>query len=134
MKRPKKLSAAFVKTMKRPGRYGDGRGGFELVPAREADHYQMPIHDSEPKTADSWSPVNVGLDAYPVMTLAEAREKALKNRRMVAQGTGSPVGWHPHIRRGRGDGDGDSPAVLAVGRQVRSPMENRRPLVSDGYR
>ena len=25
MKRPKKLSASFVKTVNRPGRYGDGR-------------------------------------------------------------------------------------------------------------
>ena len=30
MKRPKKLSASFVKTANRPGRYGDGRGGFGL--------------------------------------------------------------------------------------------------------
>ena len=30
MQRPEKLSAAFMKTVKRPGRYGDGRGGFGL--------------------------------------------------------------------------------------------------------
>ena len=30
MKRPKTLSAAFVKTVKRPGRYGDGLGGHGL--------------------------------------------------------------------------------------------------------
>ena len=30
MKRPKMLSATFVRTVSRPGRYGDGRGGFGL--------------------------------------------------------------------------------------------------------
>ena len=30
MKRPNMLSATFVKTVKIPGRYGDGRGGLGL--------------------------------------------------------------------------------------------------------
>ncbi|MCY4363067.1 MAG: hypothetical protein OXE42_12945 [Gammaproteobacteria bacterium] len=30
MKRPKILSASFVRTINRPGRYGDGRGGHGL--------------------------------------------------------------------------------------------------------
>ena len=30
MKRPKTLSAAFVRTVNQPGRYGDGRGSFGL--------------------------------------------------------------------------------------------------------
>ena len=30
MKRPKRLSSSFVSTIKTPGRYGDGRGGFGL--------------------------------------------------------------------------------------------------------
>ena len=30
MKRPKELSAAFARTQKRPGRYGDGHGGHGL--------------------------------------------------------------------------------------------------------
>ena len=28
--RPKTLSAAYVKTVREPGRYGDGRGGYGL--------------------------------------------------------------------------------------------------------
>ena len=86
MKRPARLSAAFVKTVKDPGRYGDGRGGFGLsllVQRRAAGGL-----------ARSWSqrlwidggPVNVGLGAYPIVTLAEARAKALENRRMVERG------------------------------------------------
>ena len=30
MDRPRQLSAAFAKTVKEPGRYGDGRGGHGL--------------------------------------------------------------------------------------------------------
>ena len=30
MKRPKRLSASFVRTVNRPGRYGDGHGGHGL--------------------------------------------------------------------------------------------------------
>ena len=94
MNRPARLSATFVRTIKRPGRYGDGRGGFGLsllVKRRNAGGYsktwsQRVILDGKP--------VNIGLGAYPVVTLAEAREAALKNRRAIAQGrdprAGSP--------------------------------------------
>ena len=30
MERPKRLSATFVRTVNRPGRYGEGRGGLGL--------------------------------------------------------------------------------------------------------
>ena len=86
MKRPKRLSAAFVKTVSRPGRYGEGRGGFGLsllVKPRAAGG-----------VAKSWSqrlringkPCNLGLGTYPIVTLAEARAKALENARAVDQG------------------------------------------------
>ena len=95
MKRPKKLSAAFVKTVKRPGRYGDGRGGFGLS--------LLVKPTTTERLSKTWSqrlrihghPVNVGLGAYPVVTLAEAREKALKNRRTVAQGRDPRSGGIP---------------------------------------
>ena len=86
MNRPRRLSASFVRTINRPGRYGDGRGGFGLsllVKSRSAGGFSK-----------TWSqrlilggkPVNIGLGAWPVVTLAEAREAALRNRREVAQG------------------------------------------------
>ena len=86
MKRPKRLSATFVKTVTRPGRYGDGHGGHGLsllVKPRAAGGL-----------AKSWSqrlrvngvPCNVGLGPYPIVTLAEARAKALENARDVHQG------------------------------------------------
>ena len=85
-KRPAKLSASFVKTVTRPGRYGEGPGGHGLS------------FLVKPRTggglSKSWSqrvriggrPVNIGLGPYPVVTLAEAREVALANRRAIHQG------------------------------------------------
>ena len=86
MKRPRRLSASFVRTINKPGRYGDGRGGFGLsllVKPRSSGGYSK-----------TWSqrvvlenrPVNMGLGAYPIVTLAEAREEALSNRRAIAKG------------------------------------------------
>ena len=86
MKRPKRLSAAFVRTVNRPGRFGEGNGGFGLsllVKERKGGGL-----------AKSWSqrlringkPSNVGLGRYPIVTLAEARTKALENARAVDQG------------------------------------------------
>ena len=86
MKRPKRLSASFVRTVTRPGRYGDGHGGHGLsllVKPRAAGGL-----------AKSWSqrlringaPCNLGLGPYPIVTLAEARAVALENARAVYQG------------------------------------------------
>ena len=91
MKRPRILSASFVRTVTRPGRYGDGRGGHGL------SLLVKPM--SNGRLSKSWAqrlringrPVNIGLGAFPVVTLAEARQKALDNRRTVAQG-GDPRG------------------------------------------
>ena len=85
-KRPRRLSAAFVKTVTTSGRYGDGFGGFGLSLLVKTRRYDG--------VAKSWSqrlwidggPVNVGLGQYPIVTLSEARARALDNRRMVERG------------------------------------------------
>ena len=95
MKRPKKLSASFVKTVNRPGRYGDGRGGFGLS--------LLVKPTTTGRLSKTWSQrlrihgrsVNIGLGAYPVVTLAEAREVALANRRTVARGRDPRSGGVP---------------------------------------
>ena len=86
MPRPKTLTAAFVRTVNEPGRYGDGRGGHGLSllvrPTRNG------------RWSKTWSqrlrvngkPIMIGLGAYPVVTLAQARAKCLENRRAVEQG------------------------------------------------
>ena len=85
MVRPRQLSAAFVKTVKDAGAYGDGRGGYGLT---------LLVKMGAGRVLKSWyqriridgHPVNVGLGTYPVVTLADARAKALANARAVAQG------------------------------------------------
>lgn len=86
MDRPATLSASFVRTVKRPGRYGDGRGSHGLS--------LLVKPTTNGRYSKTWSqrlringhPVMIGLGAYPVVSLADAREKALENRRALAQG------------------------------------------------
>ena len=85
-KRPRRLSATFVRTVSMPGRYGDGHGGhgLSLLVKRAACG----------GLAKSWAQAirpngrttSVGLGGYPIVTLAMARERALENARTVAEG------------------------------------------------
>ena len=86
MRRPMRLSASFVQTVGRPGRYGDGRGGFGL---------SLLVRDTmNGRKSKTWSqrlringkPFNMGLGKYPIVTLAEARAKAIENRRAIEKG------------------------------------------------
>ena len=86
MFRPKTLSPSFVARVRRPGRYGDGRGshGLSLLVKMMANR----------RISKSWSQrlrlpgriTNIGLGAYPIVTLPEARRAAIENRRAVARG------------------------------------------------
>ena len=86
MERPRRLTASFVKTVRRPGRYGDGRGGYGLS--------LLVKPTSTGRISRTWAQrlyingraVNLGLGAYPLVTLREARAKALENRRTLARG------------------------------------------------
>ena len=86
MKRPRILSAAFVRTVNQPGRYGDGRGGYGLS--------LLVKPRSNGRLSKTWSQrvrlhgrvTNIGLGAYPIISLAEARKKALANRRTIEKG------------------------------------------------
>ena len=81
------LSAAFVRTINRPGRYGDGRGGHGLsllvkataIPGRWSKTWSQRLRING-------RPVMVGLGSYPVVTLAQARRRALENRQALEQG------------------------------------------------
>ena len=87
MKRPKTLSPAFVKGVTRLGRYGDGRGGHGLslavrptkIKGRLSKAWVQRIRINGRET-------NLGLGSYPAVTLAEARRRALRNRRTVEEG------------------------------------------------
>ncbi len=86
MKRPDRLSATFVKTVNVPGRYGDGRGGHGLS--------LLVKPGTAGRFSKSWAqrirphgrPANIGLGAYPVVSLATARGKALANAKAIAEG------------------------------------------------
>ena len=99
MKRPKTLNARFVETVNRPGRYGDGHGGLGLtllvkhmVNGRLSKTWSQRIRVNEKVT-------NVGLGAYPAITLAKARERALENARLIADGKDPrPGGGVPTFR------------------------------------
>ena len=102
MERPRKLSASFVKTIRRPGRYGDGRGGYGLS--------LLVKPTSTGRISRTWAQrlyingraVNLGLGAYPVVTLKEARAKALENRRTLARGVDPRSGDIPTFARAAG--------------------------------
>ena len=82
----KRLSATFVKTVTRPGRYGDGRGshGLSLLvkPMKLGGHSRT----WSQRLRINGKPVSIGLGSFPVVTLAEARNAALDNRRAIARG------------------------------------------------
>ena len=84
--RSKPLTAARVRSIKEPGRYSDGgRGGHGL--------YLRVRRRANGRLAKAWCQriaingrrTNLGLGGYPVITLKQAREKALVNRRTVEQ-------------------------------------------------
>lgn len=86
LSRPKVLTAAFVRTINRPGRYGDGRGshGLSLLVKPTANG----------RWSKTWAQrlrvggrnVSLGLGSYPAVSLALARERALANRQAVEEG------------------------------------------------
>ena len=86
MNRRNTLSATFVKTVKQPGRYGDGHGGHGLsllvkprANGRLSKTWAQRIRINQ-------KPTNLGLGSYPAVTLAEARRRALKNRQDIEEG------------------------------------------------
>ena len=86
MKRPSRLSATFVNKVIRPGRYGDGRGSFGLSLLVKPKRAGGLSKTWSQRVLLSGKALNIGLGAWPVVTLAEARERALSNRRAIAKG------------------------------------------------
>ena len=86
IERPKRLSASFIRTVKQPGRYGDGRGGYGLsllVKPMSAGGLSKSFSQ---RLRLKGKPFNLGLGSYPLVTLAEARQQALVNARIVRRG------------------------------------------------
>ena len=86
MNRPNMLSATFVKTVKTPGRYGDGRGGLGLsLLVRTAARGHITKCWTQSVRMEG-RPTSIGLGRYPVVTLALARQRALENAQAIAEG------------------------------------------------
>ena len=78
-----KVTAAFVRTVKKPGRYGDGHGLYLLVTPTGARCWVQRLVIRGRRR-------ELGLGGFPLVTLAEAREKAFDNRRLARSG-GDPL-------------------------------------------
>ena len=85
--RSTRLTAAFIRNVKTLGRYGDGRGGYGLsllVKPMSAGGLSKTFSQ---RLRMRGVPFNVGLGAYPLVTLAKARRMSIDNARLVADGT-----------------------------------------------
>ena len=77
-----KLTAAFVESATKPGKYTDGHG-LMLVVQRSGSRSWIQRLVIQGKRRD------MGLGGYPIVTLAEARDLAFQNRR-IARAGGDP--------------------------------------------
>ena len=86
-KRGARLTPSFVKTVTKPGTYGDGRGGHGLT--------LVVTSRAGGGVAKSWkqrvrvknrNPINMGLGTYPAVSLKDARKKAAANAKIGAKG------------------------------------------------
>ncbi len=69
---PKWLSATFVKTVTRPGRYGDGRGRHGLSLLAKPIKLGGQSRPWSQRLRINGNPVSIGLGSFPVVSLAES--------------------------------------------------------------
>ena len=84
--RPKTLTAAFVRAVNQPGRYGDGRGshGLSLLVKATANGRWSKTWAQRLRVGGNL--VSIGLGSFPATSLARARERALANAQAVQEG------------------------------------------------
>ena len=99
MRRHKRLSATFVRTVTRPGRYGDGRGGYGLCLNVKPNSAGGLSKAWAQRVRIQGKPTYLGLGPYPVVTLAEARVKALEHARLLAKGIDPRTGGVPTFKQ-----------------------------------
>ena len=90
-KRPRMLTAAFVRTVSWPGVYGDGHGGRGLSLRVHRTATGRITKKSRQRLRIEGRLTSVGLGPYPEITLAEAHRIPLDNSRAVRHG-GDPRG------------------------------------------
>ncbi|MYF76820.1 MAG: tyrosine-type recombinase/integrase [Acidobacteria bacterium] len=79
-RRPYRLSARFVATVREPGRYGDGRGsGGQSLLVRRTTGGDLAKSWAQRIIVDGRAR-NIGLGSWPHVSLVQAREKCILNR------------------------------------------------------
>ena len=97
-RRPATLTAAFVRTVSKPGVYGDGHGsrGLSLRVHRMKSGRLSRTWRQRLRVAGRLT--TTGLGRYPEVSLAEARHKAIENARAIGQGVDPRGGGATPIR------------------------------------
>ena len=78
-----RLNQAMVRGLTKPGRYGDGGTLFLNIASGGSKSWIQ-------RLAINGKRHDLGLGGFPLVTLAEAREQAFENRRLVRRG-GNPL-------------------------------------------
>ena len=120
MERPNMLSATFCRTVRTPGRYGDGSGGFGLsllvrtaVRGHTTKRWTLSVRIDQRLTS-------IGLGRYPVVPLSLVRQRALENAQAIAEGRDPRR--RAALRRSLRDGDLDPRWELEARRTERGEL------------
>ena len=89
----KRLTAAKVRNLKEPGRYADGNGLYLVVDPSGAKRWML-------RTMVHGKRRDIGLGGLSLVSLAEAREEAVKNRKLTREG-GNPISARQKARTSR---------------------------------
>ena len=85
-KRPKGLSEGFLRTVKKPGVFGDGRGRHGLQARVTIGADGKPKIYFQQRLTFGNRRINVGIGPYGFITLAEARAIVFENAKLARQG------------------------------------------------
>ncbi len=116
----KPLSAAFVRTVREPGKYHDG-GGLGLLLRVEPSGSRRWVQ----RIVISGRRREIGLGTPPVITLAAARDAALENMR-IAQAGGDPVALRRNARAFMTFATAAEQAIAAKSSEFRSDKHRKQ--------
>ena len=112
------LSAVFVRTVAKPGMYPDGNGlNFKVVPSGARRWVQ--------RVTIGGKRHNIGLGGYPAVSLAEARELAAENQRLMRQGR------NPLAEKRQAVEELRKPSIPTFAQAAEQVIEMRRPTWSN---
>ena len=111
------LSAVLVRTVAKPGMYPDGNGlNLKVVPSGARRWVQ--------RVTVGGKRHNIGLGGYPAVSLAEARELAAENQRLIRQGR------NPLVEKRQAVEELRRPSIPTFAQAAEQVIEMRRPTWS----